>query len=46
MNKRSENGKGVGIAVPFLCLKVFKYRHIERHVQSNTFKRYVGMMGK
>lgn len=46
MHKRSKNGTGAGIAVPFLCLSTFKYRHIQRHIQNKRFKRYVGMMVK
>jgi len=45
MHKRSENGTRAGIAVSFLCLKVLKHKHIQRHTQSNTFKRYAVMMG-
>jgi hypothetical protein len=46
MHRRSENGTGAGIAGPFLCLHTFKHRHIQRHIQSNKFKRHAGMMGK
>ena len=46
MHKRSENGTGEGTAVTFLFLKVFKHKHIQRHIQSKTFERYAGMMGK
>lgn len=46
MHKRSENGTGVGIAATVLYLNTFKHRRIQRHIQSNMFKRQASTIGK